>query len=84
MSSSTILLPFQPATMSRAQQSAVSYLTRYSGLTHNLYAYPLREWLAWCDETNDLDSLIEIQRAYVELYIRQLGDRGLMDSSVVT
>jgi len=25
-----------------------------------------------------------IQRAYVELYIRQLGDRGLMDSSVVT
>ncbi len=25
-----------------------------------------------------------IQRAHVELYIRQLGDRGLMDSSVVT
>ena len=83
MSSSTILLPFQPATMSRAQQAAVSYLARYSGLTHNLYAYQLREWFAWC-ETHELDPLVEVQRAHVELYIRSLGDRGLMDSSVVT
>ena len=83
MFSSTILLPFQPATMSPAQQAAVSFLARYSGLTHNLYAYQLREWFAWC-ETNGLDPLVEIQRAHVELYIRSLGDRGLMDSSVVT
>lgn len=83
MSNSTILLPFQPATMSRAQQAAVSYLARYSGLTHNLYAYQLREWFSWC-EHNGLDSLVEVQRAHVELYIRSLGDRGLMDSSIVT
>ncbi|WP_185748939.1 tyrosine-type recombinase/integrase [Humibacillus xanthopallidus] len=69
--------------MSTAQLAAVSYLARYAGRTHTLYAFQLREWFAWC-ERNGLDALTGIQRAHVELYIRQLGDRGLMDSSVVT
>jgi len=69
--------------MSTAQLAAVSYLARYSGRTHSLYAYHLGQWFAWC-ESNGLDPLAGIQRAHVELYIRQLGDRGLMDSSVVT
>ncbi|WP_107765639.1 tyrosine-type recombinase/integrase [Nocardioides terrigena] len=83
MSGSTILLPFQPTSMSTAQLAAVSYLARYSGHTHKLYASQLRRWFAWC-ETNGLDPLVGIQRAHVELYIRQLGDAGLMDSSVTT
>src|SRR4051812_39046959 len=83
MSAPTSLLPFQPATMSTAQLAAVSYLARYAGRTHTLYAFQLREWFAWC-EANGLDPLVGIQRAHVELYIRGLGDRGLMDSSVVT
>jgi integrase/recombinase XerD len=83
MSSPTTLLPFQPAAMSTAQLAAVSFLARYSGHTHVLYAYQLREWFAWC-EGNGLDPLVGIQRAHVEIYIRRLGDRGLMDSTVVT
>ncbi|HET7397535.1 MAG TPA: tyrosine-type recombinase/integrase [Intrasporangium sp.] len=83
MSSRSNVLTFQPATMSTAQLAAVSYLARYSGHTHVLYAYQLREWFAWC-EGNGLDPLGGIQRAHVELYIRRLGDRGLMDSTVVT
>src|SRR5688572_25940114 len=83
MSGSTILLPFQPTTMSTSQLAAVSYLARYSGHTHVLYASQLRRWFAWC-ESNGLDPLLGIQRAHVELYIRQLGDAGLMDSSVTT
>ncbi len=83
MSGPTTLLPFQPTTMSTAQLAAVSYLARYSGHTHSLYAYPLKRWFAWC-ETNGLDPLVGIQRAHVELYIRQLGESGLMDSSVNT
>lgn len=83
MSGSTILLPFQPTTMSTAQLAAVSYLARYSGHTHRMYASQLRRWFAWC-ESNGLDPLLGIQRAHVELYIRQLGDAGLMDSSVTT
>ena len=83
MSIPTTILPFQPATMSTAQLAAVSYLARYSGRTHVLYAFQLREWFTWC-ESNALDPLVGIQRAHVELYIRQLGDHGLMDSSVVT
>lgn len=83
MSAPTTLLPFQPATMSTAQLAAVSYLARYSGRTHALYAFQLREWFAWCD-SNGIEALTGVQRAHVELYIRHLGDRGLMDSSVNT
>lgn len=81
--SNTVLLPFQPDAMTPAQLAAVSYLARYSGHTHQLYAYQLRRWFAWC-ETNRLDPLVGIQRAHVELYIRHLGETGLMPSSVTT
>ena len=83
MSNPTSVFPFQPATMSKAQLAAVSYLARYSGHTHGLYASQLQRWFVWC-ECNGLDPLLRIQRAHVELYIRQLGDSGLMDSSVTT
>ena len=83
MSTPTTLLPFQPASMSTAQLAAVSFLARYSARTHHLYAFQLREWFAWC-ERNGLDPLAGVQRAHVELYIRSLGERGLMDSSVVS
>jgi integrase/recombinase XerD len=83
MSASTILLPYQPSSMSTAQLAAVSFLARYSGRTHRLYTSQLKRWFAWC-EGNGLDPLTGIQRAHVELYIRHLGDTGLMDSSVVT
>jgi hypothetical protein len=48
---STTLLPFQPDAMTPAQLAAVSYLARYNGHTHTLYAYQLRRWFTWC-ETN--------------------------------
>jgi integrase/recombinase XerD len=83
MSGLTTLMPFQPTTMTPSQLAAVSYLARYSGHTHTLYAYQLRRWFAWC-ETSGLDPLVGIQRAHVELYIRGLGESGLMDSSVTT
>lgn len=82
MSDSTVL-PFQPTCMTPAQLAAVSYLARYSGRTHRLYDYQLRRWFTWCDN-NGLDPLLGIQRAHVELYIHQLGETGLMDSSIVT
>ena len=48
-----------------------------------MYTSQLARWFAWC-EGNGLDPLVGIQRAHVELYIRHLGDGGLMDSSIVT
>jgi site-specific recombinase XerD len=83
MPASTILLPFQPLSMSTAQLAAVSFLARYSGRTHALYTYQLKRWFTWC-EGNGLDPLVGIKRAHVELYIRHLGETGLMDSSIVT
>ncbi|MGH8522659.1 MAG: site-specific integrase, partial [Gammaproteobacteria bacterium] len=80
---SNVLLPFQPDAMSPAQLAAVSFLARYSGPTHALYAYQLRRWFSWC-ATNELDPLLGVQRAHVELFIRHLGDCGLMASSVNT
>jgi integrase/recombinase XerD len=77
------LLPFQPATMTPAQLAAVSFLARYAGATHHLYAYQLRRWFSWC-EGNGLDALVGIERAHVELYIRHLGECGLMPSSINT
>jgi integrase/recombinase XerD len=38
-----------------------------------LYAHQLGQWFAWC-ETNAVDPLVGIQRAQVELDIRQLAD----------
>jgi site-specific recombinase XerD len=48
-----------------------------------LYAFQLRRWFAWC-EGNALDPLVGIRRAQIELYIRHLGQAGLIASSVVT
>lgn len=80
---STPLMPFQPVAMSPAELAAVSYLARYSGETHTLYSSQLRRWFGWC-QTNGLDALVGIQRAHVELYVRHLGECGLMASSVCT
>src|SRR4051812_27312912 len=81
--SHTVLMPFQPDHMSAGQLAAVSYLARYAGHTHTLYTAQLRRWFDWC-ELNDLDPLVGIQRAHVELYIRYLGESGLRASSVNT
>ena len=67
--SSAAALPFQPSSMSPAQLAAVSFLARYSGATHVLYRAQLGRWFAWC-ETNQLDPLIGVERAHVELFIR--------------
>jgi hypothetical protein len=60
---STTLLPFQPETMTPAQQAAVSYLARYRGHIHALYTYQLSRWFAWC-ESSDIDPLVGVQRAH--------------------
>ena len=74
MSAPTALLPFQPSTMSTAQLAAVSFLARYSGRTHRLYAFQLREWFSWCEGTG-WTRWVGVQSAHVELYIRSRGDR---------
>jgi len=83
MSNPSRLLPFQAMSMTTAQLAAVSFLARYAGHTHALYSYQLHRWFQWC-EGNGLDPLVGIQRAHVELYIRSLGEAGLMASSTNT
>lgn len=70
MSEPKVLQPFQPTTMSSAHLAAVSFLACYAGRTHQLYEYQLKEWFSWCD-SNALDPLVGVQRAHIELYIRE-------------
>ena len=44
----TLLLRLRPDTMTPAQLAAVSYLARFSGATHHLYAYQLRRLRSRC------------------------------------
>lgn len=81
--SAPIILPFQLERMTPAQLAAVSFLARHSGHTQEFYDYQLRHWFEWC-ERSALDPLVGIQRAHVELFIRQLGECGLMPSSINT
>lgn len=77
----TILLPFRPDGMTPAQLAAVSYLARYAGHTHQLYAYKLRRWFTWC-ETNRFDP--RSASSAPTSSIRHLGETGLRASSTNT
>ncbi|GAA1975521.1 hypothetical protein GCM10009798_40990 [Nocardioides panacihumi] len=70
----TTLLPFQPDAMWPAQLAAVSYVARYSGHTHTLYAYQLQRWFAWC-ETNPVSDVQEQCRTCPYLLGDDLGWR---------
>jgi len=82
VSGSTILLPFQTATMSQAQRGGF-----LSGPLRRAHPRAVRlptEAMVRLVRQQRARRIGGIQRAHVELYIRQLGDRGLMDSSVNT
>ncbi len=81
--SPTATLPFQPSSMSPAQLAAVSCLARYSGATHAIYRTQLARWFTWW-ETNGLNPLVGIQRAHVELYIRNLGSTSFSSATPVS
>ena len=61
MSPTASPLPWQPDGLTPAQIAAVSYLARYSGPTHALYAYQLRRWFGWC-KSNGLEPLTGVQQ----------------------
>ena len=46
MSGRTVLLPYQPTTMSTVQLAPISYLARYAGHTHHLCACQVKRWFA--------------------------------------
>lgn len=75
MSAARTLLAFQPPARSTPQMAAVSFPARYTGQTHALYAFQLRQWFTW-RQGNGLDPLVGVQRPHVELYIRGLGERA--------
>ena len=73
----------QPEAITPAQSAAVSYLARYTGHTHHLYAGALRRWFGWC-ETNRLDPLTGIHARIWSSRSGHLHESGLRDPSVNT
>ena len=84
MSAPTMLLPFQPASMSTAQLAAVSFLARYSGRTHHLYAFQLRRVVRLVRDATGSTRWSGSSGRTSSSTSASLGERGLMDSSVVT
>jgi len=72
-SNSTALLPFQPSSMTQAQLAAISYLARYSGATHHLYAAQLRHvelYIRHLSEAGLMDSSVNTMMHAVRGYFR--------------
>src|SRR5699024_6306579 len=72
-SNSTASLPFQPSSMTQAQLAAISYLARYSGATHHLYAAQLRHvelYIRHLSEAGLMDSSVNTMMHAVRGYFR--------------
>lgn len=66
------LLPFQPPSMTAAQLATVCFLARHSRHTHDLHAYQLRRWFAWCGSNGS--EVDEAEAHYKRaLLTRQIG-----------
>jgi integrase/recombinase XerD len=64
----------------RARNIARLFLLRYGRETRRAYATDLRDLGKWCAE-NELD-VLTLRRSDLELYVRELADRGLSPATV--
>lgn len=64
----------------RAVLLAQAFLAGYSGRTRESYATDLKQWGAWCAE-HGVD-VLEVTRAHVQVFARQLEEAGRAPSTV--
>lgn len=57
------------------------FLARYSGATQRLYEHYLKQWIQWCTASGVV-SIENVKRPHLELYVRELTDRGLKPATV--
>ena len=70
----TAVVPFDPAFADPRRLALGGFLAGYSGLTRDAYELDLRQFLVWCDN-HQLDVLL-VRRADIEAFSRDLEDRG--------
>ena len=73
-SSSTAIVPIQPAFTTAERLALAGFLAGYTGLTREAYALDLRQYATWC-QLRDL-RLFQARRADIECFARDLEAKG--------
>jgi hypothetical protein len=68
------VLPLDGARLDQVQLLVVGYLARYKGTTRRTYAGVINRWITWCHRYGV--SPLDVQRAHIELWARQLEARA--------
>ncbi len=73
-STSTAIVPIQPAFTAAERLALAGFLAGYTGLTRDAYALDLRQYASWC-QLRDL-RLFQARRADIECFARDLEAKG--------
>ena len=76
----TALVPVQPAFTDAERLALAGFLAGYRGLTREAYALDLRQFTTWC--RNQSLPLFAVRRADIEIFARELETRGRARSTV--
>ena len=76
----TAVVPFDPAFADPKRLALGGFLAGYSGLTRDAYELDLRQFVIWCDD-RQLD-LFLLRRADIEGFARDLEARGRARATV--
>jgi integrase/recombinase XerD len=71
---STVLVPVQPVFSAAERVALAGFLAGYRGQTREAYVLDLRQFTAWCRDRSL--PLFAVRRADIELFARELEDRG--------
>jgi integrase/recombinase XerD len=63
------------------QRATFGFLARYHGQTLEAYEHDLRQFYNWCRQVG-LKHMLAADRTYLQLYVRQLQERGLAEATV--
>lgn len=76
-------IPLSPAGVANLDletRALIGFLARYRGKTRQNYELDLRQWWTWTHQ-HDL-TMLNVERFHLELYIQQMQNRGLAESTV--
>jgi site-specific recombinase XerD len=77
---STVLVPVQLAFSDAGRLALAGFLAGYRGQTRDAYALDLRQFATWCRAW--LLPLLAVRRAGIEMFARDLEERGLARATV--
>lgn len=80
MANSSSLVIYDPQAADPAMITIAGYLAGYTGRTREAYTLDIRQFVEWC-ASHDLP-VLEVRRTHIELYARDLEERGRARATV--